>query len=582
MTARTGTFTVELEGRGPLTIRPSDHFATGGEASVYKAHRTSVKIYTDPKKMRRDGMVDKIRLLKPLAHRFVCAPEGIVKDSHGDPIGLYMPFAEGEALPRIFASSYWQREGFGIDAAKKLVDHMRDTVRFAHDHKAVMVDSNELNWIVSLTSRNDPEPRAIDVDSWAIGRFGPKAIMLSIKDWHAKEFNDLTDWFAWGIVTFQVFTGIHPYRGTLDGYTQKDLEKRMKDGASVFAKGVRLNNAVRDFSTIPAPLLEWYTATFQKNERTEPPSPFDKGIAAVAPAARIHKTVTSASGSLIFDKLFERVGDKVVRTWPCGVVLTASGSLFEIRTKREIGKSGLRVEVVKTDGGWLLADTTSVGQEYAFIDERTLQAQSLPFSLRGHAVFRYENRLFLVTESELVELKLMKVGRPLLAIGPRTQVLQPRATNWFDGVGVQKAFDATFMVMPFGDAACINVRVKELDGETAIAARAGNRFVTVITLDKKGSYRKHEFMFSAEYRSYTHWDDVVDSPELNIAILPRGVTAMVLDDGELTIFVPTNGKVHKVKDRMIEADMILANWDDTVIYVKDGALWSLRMKSAAS
>ncbi len=578
MSPRTGNATVELEGRGPLIIRPSDHIATGGEASVFKAQGTSVKIYTDPAKMQRDGMIEKIKLLKALKHKYVMAPEGVVNDTKGNPIGIYMPFAEGEALPRIFTTSYWNREGFEIGDAKTLVDRMRETMRFAHDHRAVMVDPNELNWIASLVKKNEPEPRAIDVDSWAIGRFGPKAIMLSVKDWHTKEFNHLTDWFAWGIVSFQIFTGIHPYRGTLEGYTQKDLEKRMKDNASVFAKGVKLNNAVRDFNSIPTTLLSWYKAVFEKGERSIPPSPFDKGIAAIAPAARVHKTVTTASGSLVFDKLFEKVGDNVIRVWPCGVVLTVSGSLVELKSKREIGRLEVHGEVVKVDGGWLLADSIQGKQTFLFVDERTRQAQTLPMRLNGHELFRYENRLFLVTESELVELLVMNVGKPLLAIGNKTQILQPKATKWFEGVGIQKAFEATFMVTPFGESACTTVRVKELDGETILAAKAGNRFVTVIGLKKSGSYVKHEFTFDKDYRSYSHWEDVVDSAELNAAILPRGVVPMILDDAELTIYVPSNGKIHKVKDRLIEADMVLANWNDTVVYIKDGAIWSVRMK----
>ncbi len=573
----TGNLTVELEGRGQLLLRPSDHVATGGEASVYKAHGTSVKIYTDPGKMRRDGMIDKVKLLKPLSHKYVCAPEGVVKNTKGEPIGLYMPFAEGEALPRMFTTSYWNREGFTMASAKKLVERMRETMLFAHSHKAVMVDPNELNWIVALTGKDGPEPRAIDVDSWAIGRFGPKAIMLSVKDWHSQDFNDLTDWFAWGIVTFQIFTGIHPYRGTLEGYTQKDLEKRMKDNASVFSSGIKLNNAVRDFSAIPVPLLEWYTAVFQKKMRSMPPSPFEISVAAPA-LARVHRTVTTATGSLIFDKLFERVGDRVRRVWPCGVALTDTGTLYELTTKREIGKLTSRGEVVKVQDGWLLADLSQGKQVFTYVDERTRQGEALSLTLQGRRFFRAENRLFLVTDSELVELKLMNVGKPLLAHGQRTQILQPQATKWFDGVGVQKAFGATFMVIPFGESACTTVRVKELDGITPITARAGNRFVTVVGLDTTGSYQKFEFTFGADYRSYQVWSDVIDSPDLNVAILPKGVSAMILNDGELVIFVPMSGKIHKVHDRMIAADMALSNWDDTVIFVKDGAIWSVKMK----
>ncbi|MFZ8499081.1 hypothetical protein ACO1NC_13805, partial [Staphylococcus aureus] len=84
----------------------------------------------------------------------------------------------------------------------------------------------------------------------------------------------------------------------------------MKDGVSVFAPGVRLNRAVRDFSCIPGALLGWYEATFQRGERTQPPSPYDKAISA-APAARVARRITTASGSLAYDKLRSVAGDPV-------------------------------------------------------------------------------------------------------------------------------------------------------------------------------------------------------------------------------------------------------------------------------
>ncbi|MDP3645964.1 MAG: hypothetical protein Q8R25_02655 [bacterium] len=579
MVAASGNLKVELEGRGPLTLRPSDYVATGGEASVYRASGTSVKIYTDPHKMQRDGIVEKIKLLRSLKHQYIMAPEGIVMDVRGTPIGIYMPFAEGEPLPRVFTNAFRDREKFGDEHAKTLTGRMHETTSFTHDHNAIMVDANELNWIAALMGHNGPEPRAIDVDSWAVGRFGPKAIMPSIKDWHSRDFTRLTDWFSWGIVTFQIFTGIHPYRGSLSGYKPGDMEERMKANASVFHPGIGLNAAVRDFSCIPTPLLEWYKATFEKGERVIPPSPFDKGVGAIALAARTLRTITTASGALMFEKLLEFTNDSIIRIWPCGAILTNSGAVFDLATKRQIGILHTRNgEVIKVQDGWVFVEMVHNRSVYTYIDERTKVPQNLPFALKGYRHVRYENRLFLVTESELVELVLMQVGRPILTIGPRTAILSPKSTKWFDGVGIQEAFGAIFLVLPFGEKACTTVRVKELDGIVPLSAKAGSRFVTVAGLDKMGSYRKFELTFAADYSSYTVWEGGVDNSELNIAVLPKGVCATIVNDGELVIFVPRSGTINRVSDKQVATDMALANWNDTVVYIQSGAVWSLKMR----
>ncbi len=578
MVAIQGSLTIDLVGRGPLTLRPSNYVATGGEGSVYKAGQTIIKLYTDTAKMRRDGMPEKIRMLSHVKHPYIVAPQGVVNNDRGEPIGFYMPYVEGEPLARVFTSAFWHRESFTTTNASQLVDRMRSVVQTAHDHKAILVDANELNWIAMCKTNTGPEPRAIDVDSWAIGKWHATVIMPSIRDWHARSFDERSDWFSFGVVSFQIYTGIHPYRGTLTGYKSGDLEGRMKANASVFSDGVGLNRAVRDFTHIPHPLLEWYKATFQKGERTLPPSPYDKGVGKIAQPAMVRRSVTKATGSLVFEKLFEKTNDAIVRVYPCGIVLTASGALIVISSKKEVAKGvPSDAEVVRVKDGWLVAYRTAGDFQYFFIDERTGQQISLPFQLLGTRIFRYENRLFLATEDELVELSLMIVGKPLLTIGKRTQILQPNATNWFDGAGVQKAFNATFMVLPFGDVACTTVRIPELDSVTVIAAKAGNRFVTAVGVDKTGTYYKYDFTFTADYASYTTERESVDSPELNVALLPKGVGAMIAEDGKLVIFVPTNRQVREVEDKLIATDMALAHIDDRVVYVKDGALWSVKM-----
>ena len=579
MPPKRGSQKVVLDGRGPLTIREADHIHTGGEGAIYRAKDTVIKIYLDPEKMQRDGMPEKIRMLASLRHPYIVVPEGVVldPDSH-KPIGLYLPFTHGEHLPPLFTNTFRTREGFGDDGAKCLAERMRETIAFVHDHKALMIDPNPVNWMVIMKTIHDPEPRAIDVDSWTIGRWHTHTTMPSIHDWHTSGFTEMSDWFSWGVVTFELLTGIHPYRGTLVGYKRGDFEARMKDNASVFAPGVQLNTNVRDFSCIPSTLLHWYQAVFQQGERNVPPSVFAKTIA-MAQAIRTTRIVTTASGALVFERLLSNAQANAVRIWPCGAVLLENGIVMDLKSGRMLGTLQSRNgEVVRVKEGWLFADWVGGLLHFFHVDERTLTIQPLSLVLIGHALVRYENRLFVVTETELVELELLYAGRAILSIGKRTPVLQPKSTYWSGGVGIQDALGAVFLVTPFGDSSCISVRVRELDGLRPISAKAGNRFVAVVAVDKTGAYRKLEFWFSHDYASYTVWEGKTDNPDLNMSILPRGVCATVVKDGELTIFVPSNGQVNRVADKTIATRMELATWENQVVYLLDGQVWSVRMK----
>lgn len=574
---RSGSFHVVLDGRGKVVLRQNDHVATGGEGSVYKLGSTAIKIYTDPQKMRKDDMAGKVRALTVLQHPYIVAPQGVVLDQRGAaPIGLYMPFVEGEPFPRVFTNDYRTRTGFGNDEANNLVARMQEVVKFAHGHHATIVDGNELSWLL-FAAVDGPEPRIIDVDSWCIGRWPATVIMLSIRDWHTNGFTDLTDWFSWGVVSFQIYTGIHPYKGTAAGYKPGELERRMKDNTSVFTPGVRLNQNVRDFSCIPARLLTWYVDTFQNGLREIPPSPFDTGVR-IVPGARIASTMVSAKGVLIYEKLYDDSRDKAIRIFPCGVVLLESRQLYDLKSKRKVGTVKSRsCEVVAKEGYWLVADWDGDQLVFFAIQSVSLIQQKLDLTLKSSQIVRYENRLFAVTDRGMSELTLTMLGRPILAVG-NTWDAMVNSTRWFDGVGVMDAMGATFVIAPFGDNAVAQVRVPELDGLSPVLAKAGNRFVAVMTVDRNGEYRKIELTFSRDYRTYQLWQGGTDSGDLNVAILPRGVCAIITDDGELTIFVPTTGALNKVQDKDITTDMILANWDNTVVYIKDREIWSMRMQ----
>ena len=568
-------FKVNLENHGEVTIRPEDHRATGGEGSIFQVKDIVVKIYLDSKKIKKEDMIGKIRALSHLKHPFVIAPLGLATNSLGEVVGHYMQYVDGDSLPRLFTNTFWRERNFTFEKASILVERMRDVVIFGHKMGAILRDANELNWIVTWNNVKEPEPRIVDVDSWSIGKWQGRVVMLSVRDWQTKGFQKESDWFSWGTVTFQIYTGIHPYKGNLPGFKMGDLEGRMKANASVFSKGIRLVSAVRDFSNIPGPLLDWYIETFHNGKRTVPPSPFEAGHPVLILQKEVHEM---GDESLVFEKLFTMAGDSVVKIFSCGVVLFGSKKLVDLKKGVVICKAKSRsCNLIKVDGGWILAEMFKDKPVFSFISKDQLKTSPLQLEVDASAIMTASDRLFLVTEKGLTEVKSHMFDRPILSCGQTWGVI-PKETRWFDGIGIQDAMGSSYIIMPFGKEECAHIRVPELDNLRPVAAKAEHRFATVLAVNRSGLYQKLEFVFDKEHTSYKLWQKGTDFLDLNIAILSKGVCATIVSDGELVVFVPSQEKEAKASDRRISTDSLLFSWEDTVLLAKGGTVWKIRMK----
>lgn len=564
---------VTLEGHGQVTLRPNDYVTQGGEGAIYRKDKHIIKLYLDPQKMVRDGMTDKVRLLaKSLTHPSIVAPKGIVT-GNGQALGYFMPYVAGEAYPKLFTNDGRAEVGFTDASVKYLTREMQEVIAAAHSSGALLVDGNELNWLADVTDTHKPKPYAIDVDSWQIDRFKASVIMPSIRDWHSPTITEATDWFAWGIVTFLLFTGIHPYRGTLPGYKPNELERRMRDNASVFNPAVRLNKTVRDFSVIPGPLRTWYEETFERGLRTVPPSPFATGSGNVI--TRTMRMVTTKQGGLVYEKLFDAM-EAITSLWPCGLVRTASGKLFDFIQKREVGSTtAARMAAVKANDGWLLAELQGATWTFRFLQGNGVST-TLSTMLDVRMVFRSDERLFVVTSEELVELKLMSLGKPLLTLGHRWSIMS-NSTKWYRGVGIADLLGSRHLIIPSGSDGIRQVRVRELDGVTVIGAVGTERFVEVVVQTAIGDYEALQFVFAKDGTHYSLVHESRDEAEQNLVVLPKGVVARIAEDGTLAIHVPQTGATNMVTDKDLSTTMRLSHLGDRVIYHHETAVWSLRM-----
>jgi hypothetical protein len=255
-------------GGDKITLDDQHHVATGGEGSIYLKNGKAYKIYLDPAKAIRAGMDDKWKLLAQIKDPNIIMPIDALVNDKQQFIGLVFNEAKGVPLGSAFSTAWWTREGFTLDKCQAAVKNMRQLMQTAHDYKALMVDCNELNWMIQ-----DTNIQVLDTDSWQIGPHPATAIMPAIADPHAVKFTENSDWYSWAIVTFQLWTGLHPFRGNHPVHG-RDWAKRMAQNASVFDANVKMPPAVRPIDEIPASLRKWYEMMFSTTQRDAPPTSF--------------------------------------------------------------------------------------------------------------------------------------------------------------------------------------------------------------------------------------------------------------------------------------------------------------------
>lgn len=579
---------VVMPGKGEVTLRPTDHLATGGEGAVYLKNNLIFKLFLNPERARANGMSEKIQLLAQIRHPYIISPIDVLYDSQHQVIGYYMSQADGVSLMKTFTNGWRDLNGFTDTQSVKLVENMREAVLAAHALKAVMVDGNETNYLV-----HGVEPRIIDVDSWQIGKHKGTAIMPSIRDYHCKTHDEKTDWFAWGVVSFQVFTGIHPYKGTHPGFKKGDLEARMRANASVFDSQVRLNAAVRDFSCVPKPLLDWYEGVFSKGERSAPPS----ALLSQAPAALTKKTRVrqTASGSVRHDRI-HGFGGKVRHVSANGIAFYMDGNglkAYDLYRKQGIPSlSSAEIErmfenqagLVRYGDSFVYVSRTATAMQGRIVpgerDPQPAQPLTNLLPLAAPKLIVMGNRLFALnpqSDNGLVELELTTMGsRTALAIKSAWPV-NVQSTKFYDGFGVMDCLGVPFMVIPEKGSLTIQRAAALSEYKLINGFSRGSSYLWV-----HGVSRADGQIYRVELRSNGKDFDVVQSEvvdefELNIAVSPKGIAVAILEDGVVTVQNTLGAGGKQVPDGSVSKDMHLFSTPDGIFYYVGSDLFKLSL-----
>ena len=560
---------VFVKGKGKVSLGQGDFVAQGGQGSVYAKGDTAYKIYADP-----TGMIPvaKIQELSALTLPTIIRPQDMLLDKGNVPVGYTMTrVKDAHPLCQVFTRAFRDRHCLTPDKMLALVRKLQEGVRHVHERGMLIVDLNEMNFLVGEdVGQRDADVLFIDVDSYQTPGFKATALMDSVRDRHsaANQFSAETDWFSFGIVSFQMFIGIHPYKGR--HATLADMNARMSRNVSVLNKDVAVPKVCYPFDVIPQPYLHWYRAVFEQGQRCAPPFDLNAPIVLTPTVQRI-----AGSDKLMIELIGHFPTPLILPLTNVGVGCGVTTQGLVMRGKPVLADSSARI-VVTPRLNTLLAASLG-GGKVSFYD--VTRNQALPVTFDADAITTYQDRLYIKNGMGLYEVEFMEfTGGPQPALKTVGNAL-PNATQLFEGVAAQNLLGAQYVSLFPRPGTCHAVRIKELDGHRIVDARFDNNVLMLIGA-RNGAYHKFILRFDAAYAAY----DMRVVPDvtfagLNFVTLDNGVCVHLNDREELELFSNRMGAagLKIITDPAIQGAQLFKNGTQ-VLFSRGDTLYKMTLK----
>jgi hypothetical protein len=554
-----------------ISFTKRDFVAQGGEGSIYVLGNKAYKVYIDPSKMIPLG---KIQELSALTDPSIIKPQHVLKDKKGKPIGYSMAAVpDSYALCQIFPKAFRDREHLSHQKVWELVQKLQAGVQHAHSKRILVVDLNEMNFLVE---KHFKQLYFIDVDSYQTPHFKATALMESVRDHQVQNnaFTQGSDWFSFAVVSFQMFVGVHPYKGKHPSL--KGLAARMGANISVFNPDVRVPRVCYPFDVIPQAYRDWYQAIFEKGDRLAPPGG-PQTVVAIIPQV---KTLLG-SANLIVEEMSE-YSSIILKVWPHEgklVVATDKGLWIDRRRiqDRTLKVKGAGVTPQQGQAVCLSEDPTS---KIPLLHNLTAGGVQIPFGLRAEAAMSYEGRIYIKNDDKVLEVLLNEMGQQVVPSTRLAAQVLPKATKLFPGVVVQDLLGNTHVAVFPRSGTTYQAHITELDKYKIVEAKY-DRGVLFVVGTRKGRYDRFVFRFDQDHTNY----DVrvvkdVSYVGINFTVLDSGVAVCLNEDEKLELFSSKLGSkgMKLVDDATLSSDIALSRVGSQLLFVRGTKIYKARMK----
>lgn len=569
---------VKIGNGGTFTISDKYYKAAGGEASIYVNGGKVFKIYHDANKTLP---AKKIKELSVIHNPQVVVPQDLIFDAAtGDPLGYTANYIDNvEPLLKLFTRTFKQDNNLDPKMIAELVKQLQLVTNDIHGAQCLIVDFNELNVLVNITPHT-LTPYFIDVDSYATPSYKATAIMDSVRDRRVSSTvngklvynaDALSDWYSWGIISFWLYTNIHPFRGGHPNYKPRDKVKQMDDGISVFHRGVKMPPSVNNFNVIPKRHLDWYEAVFLRNERSVPPLP-DSVAPLVVPAA-----ITIVKGNKQVDVIqvaaYSENIVSVLQSMGLNYVVTHKKVYCDQKELMAGCERAKKVLLCTASDGSIIVGSLS-GPTVKFFE---LNRQREVGTVASTDIFARNGSIYSMSNGKLVENYFTAMGDKMIHRVNEIENVSAYTAVVHDGCVIQDLIGKIHLTLPYKRGACFSKYLPALDGYRIVEAKS-ERTVTVIIAEKGGQYDRFIVVFNKDYSDFdVRKVEDVAYDTINFTVLENGLCLLLANVDELEMFV-NNQNIQVIKDPPIDSTMKLFNTPDGAHFINGNSFHQIKRK----
>jgi hypothetical protein len=580
---------VFIKGHGSVELTNKHYVAAGGQASVYVKDRIAYKIYTDPKNAIPEA---KFQALAPITDADVIKPTNLILEGT-TPIGYTMTAVEDSySLCQLFTKTFRDRNNVTNDNIIHVVDELRKHVANIHAAGIVVVDLNELNILVGKALK---QVFMIDVDSYQTPGFPATVLMPSVRDHSVKsnQFTALSDWYSFAVLSFQLFIGVHPYKGshapTESIAKDQRMGHRMKHNISAFLPEVSLPKCCYPLSAIPPHFSAWMKAVLQEGKRLAPPDVTGVPVIVVQPTP-VAPLVTS--GNVVIKEIMD------LDAWSLVSYAESGGRTIALATngkhRRIIVDGRVIAETPAPPAGSI---TTLVGftprmnnpislslkkdGTVNFFDEGRKSFEQAPFT--AQQISKAGDRFYIKNGTRVCELEFVESTTAATSVNASRQVadVMEQASQLYEGVAIQNMIGSVFVsVFPkskFG----YQVKMPQLDGYKIKDAKFEGGVLMVVGA-KGGKYDRLVFRFDPDYQTYDMRvvSDVPAATEVNFVTLASGVCICLNEEEELEAFSAKKDAagMKVVSDSALGGDVHLMHVQGKAGFERAGKIYGVSLK----
>lgn len=577
---------VTIKGGSSVTLTQNDFRGVGGQAEVYVKQGTAFKIYKDPNNVIPYA---KFQILQAIRDDHVIKPTSLLLDSKTAVIGYTMQAVASKiTLGHLFTKTFRDRHKVTPDDIVTISSKVREHIPNIHAAKALVVDLNPMNILVPDTW---DDAYFIDVDSYAVAGYPATFLNPSVRDYSVTSsagWSELSDWFSYAVLMYQLYTGGHPYGGNhplTDGMPPKDhLEYRMRNNISGFRAGARYPACVSPVTIIPQHFRNWLKAVLEDGQRLPPPDPRG-GPAAVILTNPVVPQITTG-GSLDIALVTDYEGSTMLQ------YVESNGSTLALLTKdgrsKVIHNGRVIFEGATIPGETLIGFTpvknTPIGlncyqQRLTFFDYQA-RTSANP-EINANDLARSGDRFYVRNKSLVLEVEFAELrDRTFVSASYCVADVLEMATDLYEGVVVQNLLGCVYISLLPKSKTGFQVRVPELDKVRVLEAKF-DKGVFMAIVEHDGIYDRLILRFNQDFSKYD-FRKVENVPlmGLNFVTLPSGICVSITEEEKLEAFSAAmlSKAIRVVEDPVIGSDMRLLLAQGRAAFERGSKVYSLSLK----